>query len=177
MRISIQTLRQNTVLQIPVAIVTTILALLLPYLVHLVPQGGTSLGARLLPMYYAPFLAALLINPMSGLIAGFAAPLLNHWITGLPTLEMAFILSLELAAFTSIAGFFHDRRAWAWWLAPVSYLLAKVVSTIILALIPQLIPVSPLTFGLTVLGNAWPGVLAMIVLTFLGRLLARKMQE
>ncbi|MDO9128438.1 MAG: hypothetical protein Q7U34_01085 [Anaerolineales bacterium] len=52
-------LRRRSNLQIPAALVTLGLMWLFPFLVHLIPSIGTvPLGARLLPIFYAPLLAA-----------------------------------------------------------------------------------------------------------------------
>lgn len=114
--------------------VTVLAALLLPLLFHLLPvSGGVPLGMRLLPIFYAPFLAAVFFPSLVSLSAALLAPLVNHLLTGRPAPEMAVVLTLELLVFTGIV--LLARRRWPRFmvLAPLAYLVAKLVALLVLA--------------------------------------------
>lgn len=71
-------LAQKRVRVASATLLTVLAALLLPLLVHLLPSsGGVPLGARLLPIFYAPLLATVFFGPVTSLAAGALAPFAN----------------------------------------------------------------------------------------------------
>ena len=162
-------LKSDLRVQIPAAIVTVVAMIALPALIHLIPPvNGISWGLRLLPLFYAPFLAALLFHPAVSLIAGLVAPLLNYAFTGSPPYEIALVLSFELVVFSAIVLIVERRRPKFALLAPMALILAKAVSAIALL-------VTPFSFGgwsyfSGSLQTSWP---ALIVLTALNLLTVR----
>jgi hypothetical protein len=140
--------------------------LLIPFLVHLIPAPGpVPIGARLLPMFYAPFVAAALFRYPVGLAAGVLAPVINHLLTGRPALPLMGILSVELAASVLVAAALLRVPYLRWVAAPLSYLGAKVVSTTLLALLPGWMPgTAPLDFAFSSVANAWPGLVILLIL-------------
>jgi hypothetical protein len=136
--------------------------LALPAMVHTVAAGGVPpLGARLLPIFYAPLLAALWGRWLPGLIVAAVGPMLHHLLFDAPTLGMAgrlaaegvllvaMVVGLLLAAQRlPVAG----RVAVVTLAGPLAYLLAAGVV--------QQSVTQPITF-------AWPG---LIVLALLGLL-------
>jgi hypothetical protein len=163
---SLQQLTRNKTVQIPALIITVTLMLLFPYLIHLV--GGPVAGTRWLPMFYAPFVAAILFNPLVAVVAGLSAPFLNYLITGAPPLPMAAILSFELALFGIIAHLLYRRWPAFWGTAPLAYLLAKISSALLLAILPvSLGPLSSWQFFSTSIINAIPGLLILLLINWL----------
>ncbi len=108
------------------------LAWLVPFLVHLVPWAGARpLGAYLLPMFWATFAAVYLYGAGTGLLVGLFAPAVNLLVTGLPSGKALGLMALELAVFTLVVAW-AVRRAPRWWiLAPLGYLAAKLVVTLL----------------------------------------------
>lgn len=116
------------------------LSVLFPFMVHLLPvPGDTRLGARLLPMYYAPLLAVLWGRPVSAWALALGAPWLNLVVTGHPSSSGATVLLLELIGFVA---------AWRWLMAQLqprayfavpAYLTGKLLATVVVALAPDLI--------------------------------------
>lgn len=98
------------------------LTLFLPFLVHLLPSWDDSpLGAHLLPIFYAP-LGALLLGRMGiALVVSFAAPWVNHLLTGLPPVPMAVMLCLELVLFLLVVQYAQGRGLPGWSLGPLGY--------------------------------------------------------
>jgi hypothetical protein len=156
-------------LNIPVALATIAAATLLPPLVHLIPAvDNVPMGARLLPIFYAPLLAILLGQPAAGLLAALVAPLLNYLFTGMPTREVMVIVTVELVAFSLFV--MAARARWPKFVgtAPIAYLLAKVVALVFLVLLPvRLIPAPPLQYTLNSLTLALPGIIVLLVLNIL----------
>ncbi len=157
------TSRGQTVRATVLALVAT---LLIPFVVHLIPTAGpVPIGARLLPMFYAPFVAMALFRYPVGLVAGALAPVINHLLTGRPALPLMGILSVELAASVLVAAGLLRVPYLRWVAAPLSYLGAKVVSTSLLALLPGWMPgTAPLDFAFSSVVNAWPGLVILLVL-------------
>ena len=150
--------------QIFAVIVTVGTMLLLPYLVHLItPQAGVSLGARLLPLFYAPLLAVILFDLRTAIIAAFTAPLLNHLIIGSPTLEMAVILTIEVVVFCVVASLLYRQWPRLVIIAPAAYISAVLAAALTL-LIGPLLPVPALTFFISSISNALPGMLILLLI-------------
>jgi hypothetical protein len=144
------------------------LALLAPYVVHFIPSWDDSpIGAKLLPIFYAPLIAALTRKSHVSIVVAVMAPWLNHALIGMPSLFMAVIMTVELVIFSV----FVERLARIYkgkaWLGPVCYLLAKPVSLAILLLIPGFLSGTPsLTrFAMSVV-NAWPGLAILALLSY-----------
>jgi hypothetical protein len=117
----------NRPLLISVTALTVALTFALPLLFHLLPSAGVPLGARFLPIFYAPLLAALFFPAAVALVAGAVAPFLNHALTGNPPLPMAALLSAELVVFVGVL--LALRRHWPRLslVAPLAYLVARTL--------------------------------------------------
>jgi len=106
------------------------LAWVLPFAVHLVPWSGPRpLGAALLPMFWATFVALYFYGARTGLVVGLFAPALNLLVTGLPALQFLGVLSVELVLFVAVGVWAMRRSPRVWAIAPLAYLAAKVGST------------------------------------------------
>ena len=116
------------------ALVLLVLAWLVPFLVHLVPwSGARPLGAYVLPVFWATFVAVYFYGTAAGLMTGLFAPALNLLVTGQPEWRMFGSISLELVVFV-LATTWAVRQApriWVW--APLGYMLAKTVTALTLA--------------------------------------------
>jgi hypothetical protein len=141
----------------------------LPVLVHLLPvTGGTPAGARPLPIFFAPLIAALLGRPAAALTAALLAPVLNHFLTGMPAAASLPNSTMQLLVFTGVAVLLAlPRRPLLALLAPLAYLIAYYLSPPLLTLLAALPGLDPLAGGSTrplmsVLNSAWPGLLALL---------------
>ena len=161
---TILVLRQKPLVQVPALLLTLGAMWLLPFLVHLIPANGpVPMGARLLPIFYAPLLAAWLFHPAVGLIASLFMPFINHAFTGMPTLPMSILLSLELVVFSLTLQGFRRRASRLALAAPLGFLAAKIVSALVLWFLP-ILPASPLNYLGNSILNAWPGLLVLLAL-------------
>lgn len=144
------------------------LAFLAPYVVHFIPSWDDSpIGAKLLPIFYAPLIAALTRKAHVSIVVALMAPWLNHVLIGMPSVPMAIILTVELLIFSTVAERLARNHKGRAWLGPVSYLLAKPVSLVILLLMPGFLTGTPsLTrFAMGVV-NAWPGLAILALLSY-----------
>jgi hypothetical protein len=155
------TLKKNILVQVPAAIITMTLMVILPLFVHLFPGiGNTPLGAFLLPIYFAPLAAVFLFHPLVSVFAGLVAPYLNYLLTGQPALPVAVGLSVELVLFTMALLYFNQRKISGIWVVPAAFGLAKLGSALVGVLAGSLS-----LFGwLSGLLYALPGLLMLVLM-------------
>ncbi|MBS3967165.1 MAG: hypothetical protein KGZ60_07945 [Truepera sp.] len=133
------------------------LAVLLPFLFHLLPvHGGVPPGARWLPIFYAPLLVLAIFGWRWALVPALAAPSLNHLLTGRPAAELLGMLTLELALFVSLLALAARRSPRLLMLAPLSYVLAKLLASTFLGI--------PWEATVAALQRALPGIGALFAL-------------
>jgi glucan phosphoethanolaminetransferase (alkaline phosphatase superfamily) len=116
------------------AAVLLALAWLIPFLVHLVPwSGARPIGAYLLPVFWATFLAVYFYGVTGGLLTGLFAPVVNLLVTGLPAWRFFGTMSLELVLFVLVTAWAVRQapRFWLW--APLGYGVAKTVAALLLS--------------------------------------------
>lgn len=148
--------------QIKTIVAVLLAACLLPILIHLIPPyQGIPIGALLLPMFYIPFIAIAFFRLHIGLIAAALAPTLNFLLTGNPQWQIVAILSFELVLFVLIAYGLLQTKGMKWLAAPIAYLIAKIISSSCLWLIPILPESEPVTFFLTSVSNGMAGILIL----------------
>ena len=141
------------------------IACILPFLIHLIPPvQGTPVGAILLPMFYIPFIAVVFFSLPVGVIIAALAPLINFLITGNPQWQILVVLSFELIIFALIAHRLLQVKGIAWLAAPLSYMLTKVVSSVLLFVIPLVGGVEPAQFFMNSVSNAWPGLIVLAII-------------
>jgi len=81
------------------------LAVLLPIGFH---QFGMA-GRMFLPMHVPVLLGGFLVGPQCGLIVGLLAPLLSHFLTGMPPTYAVPLMALELPMYGLVAGIAYRR--------------------------------------------------------------------
>ena len=128
-------------------------SVLLPFVFHLIPPlAGLPLGARLLPMFYAPFIAVVLFRPHVAMVSGLLAPFFNYLITGHPLPGMIPVLTVELVVFCLLSRFIWQRWAHFRVAAPLAYLVSLATAALFLG---------SLKFFLSTLLLALPGLAAL----------------
>jgi hypothetical protein len=119
------------------AAVLLFIAWLIPFAVHLAPWAGARpLGAYLLPMFWATFIAVYFYGLGAGLLTGLFAPAVNLLVTGLPAWKFLSVMSLELVIFAVVTTWVVRRAPRFWLLAPLGYLVAKTGSTLLQSATP-----------------------------------------
>lgn len=145
----------------------------IPFIVHLVP-GGDSIGATLLPIFWAPLLAVLFLGPVPGIAAAVLAPYLNHVLTGMPPSFVLPSLTLELGIFVAVIVLVsrNEKAKHIPLLAPVAYLVARVITGLVLTQTDSIAQSAAIVFGN--LGAAWPGIACLLVLNIFGVLVVKR---
>ncbi len=145
---------------------TTILlsiTLLLPILIHNIPNWGTHpWGARLLPIYYAPLIAALFYPVHVSFIVALCPPWINLILTGLPKLPYTALMTYELLIFVLLITFLVTLSGRKWYYGPLSYFVAKVIIFLLLFTWPPMYFLdSPLSYFENTLFVAIPGIILL----------------
>jgi hypothetical protein len=116
------------------------LSVMFPFMIHVIPlPGDEQLGPRLLPMFYAPLLAALWGRARSALVLALAAPWLNWALTSHPAPRGAIVMMVELSGFVLVLRFLLAGMGARWFLAAPAYLSGKIAAVVAAALFPALI--------------------------------------
>ena len=151
------TLKKTLVqLQVKETVIVLAMSVILPFVIHLIPSfAGVPTGARLLPMFYAPFIAVVLFRLHVAIIAGLLSPILNSLFLGLPLPEKVFVLTLELVVFIVISYLIHRRWRDFWGTAPFAYLASVLIVTCLLGSI---------NFFLSTIVNALPGIAVLALI-------------
>src|SRR5436190_21488939 len=98
------------------AAVLLALAWLIPFLVHLVPWANPRpLGAYLLPVFWATFIAVYFYGLTAGLLTGLFSPAVNLLVTGLPSWRFFGMMGVELIVFVLVTTW-AVRQAPRFWL-------------------------------------------------------------
>ncbi len=116
------------------AAVLLALAWLIPFLVHLLPWSNPRpLGASLLPLFWATFVAVYFYGITAGLLTGLFGPILSLFVTGLPEWSFFGRMGLELVVFVLITTWAVRQapRFWLW--APLGYCVAKTLTALVLS--------------------------------------------
>lgn len=151
-------------------------AWLVPFLVHVLPwSGARPLGAHLLPMFWATFVAVYFYGLRVGLLTGLFAPVINLIATGLPALQFLSVLAFELVVFAVFAWVMVSRKRSFWLTAPLGYVVAKICSSTVQLLVAPFGDLGePLRFFLGSLQNGLAGLAVLALINFgLVRLFSR----
>lgn len=101
-----------------------------PFAVHLAPwSGARPLGAYLLPMFWATFVAVYFFGARIGVVVGLFAPVINLLVTGLPAWKFLSVMSCELVLFAIVGAWAVRRLPRLVLIAPLCYVAAKIAST------------------------------------------------
>ena len=144
------------------------LTLFAPFVIHLLPVwGDENWGARLLPIFFGPLLASLYYRPMVGLAIALLAPWVNFLLTGRPLPPMALILCTQLFVYVVFLKTLSHHRGSRFSDAVVGYPVAVLGSACLIALAPNLHPLTPLAHWWTSVTGAWPGMILLGVVSHL----------
>lgn len=137
-----------------------------PFLVHVLPVwGDVPPGARLLPIFFAPLVAALHSRIVLAITLAVLTPWVSYFLTGRPHSGIAVLLSVELLLFTAWIFALVRGTGLRWWIGPAAYLLTKPISGALLLVVPGLVAnfsyVEHLTSAVT---RSWLGLIALAIL-------------
>ena len=142
-------------------------AIAAPWLVHVVPVSDVRLGPMLLPIFYAPMLAALLLRLPVAVAISVATPIVSQQLTGMPPEAILPALMLQIACFVTAI---RVLRMFPWVVVvPVAYLIGLASA----AVLTQAIGVATVDVAGTVEAG-WPGIAALAGLGLLADRLLRR---
>jgi len=149
--------------QIAQTVVILVATMILPVLVHLLPNlNGQISGAVLLPIFFAPMIAAYFYKKHVAIFAGVFAPLFNYLLMGRPAPEMVVALGFEVVLFVLVLSVLKNTKVIQYFAAPLSYLLASFVVAIGLSVSGNLS--NPVSFWISSIIIAIPGILLIGIL-------------
>ena len=145
------------------------LSVMFPFMIHILPVPQDSrLGARLLPMFYAPLLAALVGRPATALGVALLAPWLNWALTSHPSPSGAIVLTLQLVVFVVAMRAMLARVAPHWFLVVSAFLLCIAASALAAAVFPAAIGGrEPLAWALQNVSTGLPGLGVLLLINWL----------
>lgn len=145
------------------------LSILFPFLIHILPvPDDARLGARLLPIFYAPLLAALLGRKTTALAVALFAPWMNWAITSHPSPPTATITTLQLLVFVTAIHLAMARVGQRWFLALPAYVLGLLAAVILASAAPGLISHRPVVgWAIQTLTIGMPGIAILTLINWL----------
>lgn len=148
--------------QITQTVIILAATMVLPVLVHLLPNlNGQLAGAVLLPIFLAPMFAAFMYKKHVAIFAGIFAPMFNYLIMGRPAPEMVITLGFEVVMFAVLLSWLKNMKGIQYIAAPLSYLISSLAVVLGLSLFGT--QSSPVAFWLSSTAIAVPGILLMTV--------------
>ena len=137
-----------------------------PILVHLIPSvNGIPIGAILLPMFYIPLLVLFIYGRGAAILTACLAPVLNFLLVGNANWGFMGVLTLELVVFTYFVSLFIPTQL-KLFSALLAIVFAKFISALFISVF-QLVPVAGLEYFQNALINGIPGIVILILITFL----------
>lgn len=151
--------------QLTQTVVVLAATMILPVLVHLLPNiNGQISGAVLLPIFLAPLFAAFVYKKHVAIFAGIFAPLFNYLIMGRPAPEMVITLGFEVVLFALLVSELKNLKGIKHFAAPLAYLVASLAVAIGLSVLGTLS--NPVSFWLNSTFIAIPGILLLGIMNF-----------
>ena len=143
------------------------LGLVLPFLTGGIP----AIGAMLLPMHLPVLICGILIGPKYGALIGLMLPLTRFLIFGMPPLfPTAVSMTFELAAYGAVIGILYAKLPKKTICLYISLIGAMLVGRVVWAAARVVLlglMETPFSFQIFLMGgfiNAWPGILAQIII-------------
>jgi hypothetical protein len=152
-------------LQVKESVAVLAFSVLIPFLIHAVPFSGSSAGAVLLPIFFAPFIAVVFFRLDVAIIAALLSPVLNYLLTGNPAYGTVGVITLELSVFVLIAWVLIKSKYAKYVAAPAGIIVTMFFSGLVFS--------SPSHFAV-VLTTAVPGIILISLLNVLIFTLAKK---
>jgi len=149
------------------------LGVVVPILFHLV-----GLGRVFLPMHLPILAAGFFVSPIVAAVAGFVTPWGSSFLTGMPPLPTAVLMSLELPVLAGVASFcyrtlkgrVHESR-WigkiiAVWGSTVIAIVARIMVDLLLLakVVAPLLQLPAGSFGLAAVLAGTPGIVLQLTI-------------
>jgi hypothetical protein len=99
-------------------------SILIPYLMHFIPASGNPVGAVLLPIFIAPFIAVVFFKWNTAVITALLSPMLNYIVTGNPHFAIVGVVTTELVLFVSMSLLLVKVNGLKYAAAPISLVVS-----------------------------------------------------
>lgn len=145
------------------------LSVMFPFMVHIIPvPEDARLGARLLPVFYAPLLAVLLGRQGTAVAVALLAPWLNWALTSHPAPTGAVSMTIELLVFVLAMRAMLARAGARWFLAAPAYVLSIAAAALAASAFPLLIGGrAPLAWAAGCVVTGMPGIAIITLINWL----------
>ena len=165
----LMTLKYNDIRSYVLTALFVTLAVFVPWIFHQFHLAG----ATFLPMHIFVLIAGLLFGWRAGLITGLLTPLVSHFISGMPVLNVLPQIMIELSAYGLIAGILRQkynlRPIWALLGAIAGGRMALLLAMLVIYLIagqsysPLGPEVNPFASFWSVIKQGWPGIAMQLI--------------
>ncbi|MCJ7655707.1 MAG: ECF transporter S component [Dehalococcoidia bacterium] len=165
----LMTLKYNDIRSYVLTALFVTLAVFVPWIFHQFHLAG----ATFLPMHIFVLIAGLLFGWRAGLITGLLTPLVSHFISGMPVLNVLPQIMIELSAYGLIAGILRQkynlRPIWALLGAIAGGRMALLLAMLVIYLIagqsysPLGPDVNPFASFWSVIKQGWPGIVMQLI--------------
>jgi len=108
------------------------LSISVPFLMHFIPSSSAPIGAVLMPIFFAPFIAILFFRLHVAVITALVTPMLNYFITGMPAFELVGIITTEITLFVLILKLFINFKSTKYFAAPISLVIAAFCAQMVI---------------------------------------------
>jgi len=162
-------LRYNNIRSYLLTATFILLAVMTPWVFHQFHLAGPTF----LPMHIFVLIAGLLFGWRAGLVVGLLTPLVSHFTSGVPVLNVLPQIVIELSAYGFIAGILRQkhnlRTIWSLLGANVGGRIALLLALLVIYLIagesysPLGLEANPFAALWSVVKQGWPGILTQLI--------------
>ncbi len=162
-------LKYNNIRSYILTVAFVMLAISVPWVFHQFHLAGPTF----LPMHIFVLIAGLLFGWRTGLVVGLLTPLVSHFISGMPVLNVLPQIVIELSAYGFIAGMLRQkynlRTIWSLLVAIVGGRIALLLAILVIYLVtgqtysPLGIEANPFAAFWSVIKQGWPGILLQLI--------------
>lgn len=152
-------------LQIKETVLILALSILIPFLIHLfLAYNGVPVGAIVLAMFFAPYIAIRYFNFHVGIIAALLAPILNYFVTGHPATGLIPLMTLQLALFVISSRLLNEVKVFKYMNTLFAYILTIAVSALVLLIFPGLMFAASVgSYFESAFITGFPGILLLVL--------------
>ncbi len=162
-------LKYNNIRSYILTVAFVMLAISVPWVFHQFHLAGPTF----LPMHIFVLIAGLLFGWRAGLVVGLLTPLVSHFISGMPVLNVLPQIVIELSAYGFIAGMLRQkynlRTIWSLLVAIVGGRIALLLAILVIYFIagesysPLGLEANPFASFWSAIKQGWPGILTQLI--------------
>lgn len=135
-----------------------------------------GLGRVFLPMHLPVLAAGFFVSPIVAAAVGSVTPWVSCFLTGMPPLQTAVLMSLELPVLAAVASLCYRVLKWSMWVSTICAIVARITFdlTLLTLVVAPLLQLPRGAFGLASVIAGMPGILLQaltmpLIVTAFGR--------